>query len=497
MSDIETKELTVPASIHSEKNEDSQYKFHYFTEDTIGVELTKSLKRTRQVEREEVRTMMKSPFDNAVKLQGVSEHMKATNGHYYRMIKYLANLLTFDYVVYPKINGNKMGGSTAKIAKGYHNATFYLKLMNLKHNMRFFLERLITNGEVYLYKLEDKNSIIYKELPPALCKAMKLEDNVLRFGVKLSSLTADTVLEYPAEIQNAWKRSKTNKDIVDKDGYFLVGDCGFCFNAWGAYSKGFPVLSFMFDTLIAHEETTDAFEDQMKLDALKLIHQKVPLDENDMPIFDKNIIQMYHNATKKNLPSTVSITTNPMELSSVNFDKSALRNKDNVTISEDNIFSTGGISKLLFNNVSASGEGLKKSALTDEMLMYPFLEMFAHYVNYELRGQSGVSFEIKFLHTSHFNIDEKHKLAKEDLTLGGSRQMFFATQGLEPYETMSILQLEQAIGIDELIIPVESSYTQSGDEGDGDTATDTGNTTGGRPEEDEVTDSGDKSRQNE
>lgn len=475
-------------NMHSIVDENGTFKFHYFARDTIGIELNKTLKRSRKIDREQVRRMMLKPFDNANQLQGVSEHLKATNGHYFRMLKYISNLMTFDYVLYPNVSAKKFENSD-KLYKNFEQSAMYTKMMKIKHNFRYFLERMVTNGEVYVYKIEDKTSIIFKELPPTICRASMVEDNVMRYQINLKEINEASIEEYPKEIQSAWRRANNSKGSSQGD-WYQVGENGVCFNAWGNFSKGFPMFSFMFDTLLGHEDTMDSFEDQLKLDALKLVHQKVPLNEENMPVMEKEIIQAYHDSTKRNLPKTVSIATNPLELQSINFDKNALRNKDGVTISEDNIFSTGGISKLLFNNVSASGEGLKKSALTDEMLMYPYLEQFANYINYELARLSGMPYSIKFLNTTYFNIDDKHTKAKEDLTIGGSRQVFFSTQGLEPIEAVNMLKMEQAIGFDDLLQPAKSSHTQGSDEND---ATDD---KGGRPTQEEVTDAGDKTREN-
>src|SRR5690606_2772676 len=127
-------------------------------------------------------------------------------------------------------------------------------------------------------------------------------------------------------------------------------------------------LSFLFDDVMSLDDTKDLFQDQTKLDAIKLIHQKMPLDKDNKPIFDKNVADIYHKATKKNLPDGIAVTTNPFELTSINFDKIQKKEIDIIDRTEKNIFNSAGISSLLFNNDKASGEALKRSIITDESL---------------------------------------------------------------------------------------------------------------------------------
>jgi hypothetical protein len=468
--------------MHSLQDETGKLKFQYYAMDTIGVTLSQELKRSRKYTREELRNMMRSPFDNIDKIQEASRYFKATNGHYQRMLHYLAQALTLDYVLYPK---SVLKMSPDMMKKGFYETAQKAKLLDIKRNGRTFLDRLWTDGEVYLYKIEDKQSIIYKEIPTYLCRASYVEDGVMRFEVSLKKITRKTLPELPLEIQNAYERNQSASNKDGKIEWYPLDDRGVCFNILGYMSKGFPPMVYLFDTLIGYEDTSDVYENSISLDNIKLIHQKVPLDKDFLPVMDGDIIKMYHEATKRALPKQgVSITTNPLDLQSVSFDRSALRTKEGVSLTEEAIYNTGGISKLLFNNVSASGEGLKKSLITDEMLSFALLPQLEAYFNYELKKSKNKSFGIKILETTYSNRADQHTACKEALAFGGSRQMFLSTQGLEPLEGINMLQMEQAIGIDDYFVPAKSAHTQS----------DTGDT-GGRPEETDVTDAGDASRQ--
>ena len=80
-------------------------------------------------------------------------------------------------------------------------------------------------------------------------------------------------------------------------------------------------------------------------------------------------------------------------------------------------------------------------------------------------------------------INEKKDLA----TLGGSALDFTSAVDGSPFKVMNKLRFENAIGIKNYMVPLSTSYTQSGE---------TGEVGQGRPQtpDDELTDSGERSR---
>jgi hypothetical protein len=351
--------------------------------------------------------------------------------------------------------------------------------MNLKYNLRNFTEKLIENGEIFLYKLEDSNSIIYKEIPSQFCRISVIEDNVCLYEINLSAFTDETIVEYPLEFQTLYqeykqnklaKKQKLNPNKLDAAYWGQVSNKGFAFSL-GYGQHWYPILSYIYDDIMMLEEQKDLYEDNTKLNSLKLIHQKMPLDkDNKAPIFDKDMTDAFHNATKRNLPKGVSVTTNPFELSSISFERTLNTEYNSLENSERNVWNASGISNLLFNNDKASGEGLKKAIVTDEMLVFPVLYMFANYINKELKNVNATyRWRIKFLELTYNNRDTAMKDHRESLAFGGSRQLFLSSCGLEPIEYINTLKTESVLDFDSLLRPIQTSHTISG--GD----------TGGRP----------------
>lgn len=452
-----------------DKNIPEDYAIQFFSKDLIGITANTTV-RKRKYDRQQVRNFLKDPFKNYDKLQDVSVYLKSVSGNYFRIIKYLSGLTTFDYYIYP--NSKAKLENKDKILNDYKKAAQILEKINIKYNFRWIFERLIENGEVYLYELEDSKGIIYKEIPYNICRISAIDNGVYLYEINLNKINKKDIDVFPVEIQNAFNNKEKYKD---NNFWYPVSDKGIAFNAIGNYAHGFPVLCFIFDDVMGLDDTKDLIESKQKLDAIKLIHQKIPLDKDSkQPIFDMDIARIYHNATKKNLPDGVAVTTNPLEISQIPFDKTVTREIDTIERAERNIWNSSGISDLIFNNNKASGEALKRSIIADETLVFPFLCMFENYINKKIEN---TKFSMKFLETSYFNRDEKIKFNKDLLAYGSSRTYLLALMGLEPIEIINLFAFEQGIlDIDKMLVPKQTSHTMPGDNED----------EGGRPTQEEV-----------
>ncbi len=424
---------------------------HYFSKDLIAI-TAPTAQRRRKYNRKQIRNFLQDPFKNYEELQNVSQYLKTTSGNYFRIIKYLSGILTFDYIISP--NSKAKMDNKDVLLKNFEKAANMLEKMNIKYNFRWILERLIENGEVYLYEIEDKDGIVYKELPPNFCRISGIDKDVYMYEFNLSKITDATLELFPVEIQNAYAKIREYKD-----GWYQVSEKGFAFNALGNYAHGFPILCMMFDDIMGLEDTKDLIESKNKLDSIKLVHQRIPLDDNKEPVFDMDTAKIYHNATKRGLPDGVSITTNPLEITAIPFEKAANREFDSIERSERNIWNSAGISELIFSNNKASGEALKRSIIADETLMFPFLRMFANFVNNRI---AKTRYSLTFLETSYFNRDDKLKIHKDMLAYGADRQTFLALKGYEPIDILNALQFEQdVLDIDKYMIPKQTSHTMS------------------------------------
>ena len=69
------------------------------------------------------------------------------------------------------------------------------------------------------------------------------------------------------------------------------------------------------------------------------------------------------------------------------------------------------------------------------------------------------------LNTTYFNKENEVKISRENLAYGGSRLQALGTWGYTPLQAMNVLKGEQALGIDSIMIPSQTSHTLTNESG--------------------------------
>lgn len=433
---------------------------------------------TSNMNESRLKTMLKDPAKNGQAIAGQSKSMKLVNGMYKTIIRYLSSMLTYDHLVYPVMeNPMAFAENPQDMQLSFAQTAVFLERLNPKFNLPLFAEKIFVNGAVFLYKVEDSKSVAYMELPLSLCRIGYVEEGVYRYEIDVTKMSDASALSYPKEIQTAYtsyKNGNTSKLIEGK--WYQVSDKGVAFTmdvdamTQGGISTP-PMASALLD-VIKIENAKEGMESTANLDNTKLVHSKIETDDKGRPLMELPVVLEYHNALKRSLPEGSVAITNPFDTKGIPLNgtgkdgKFALLDK---TI--DNLFDGAGVSKLLFAGDGTSSQALERSIKVDEQWLYSFLlPMFANYYNYELKkaGKKGTQWKIKFLAVSHFNREDAIKTSKDQLSFGGSRLEYLAYTGMSPLEVANMLVFEQQVlNIDDIMVAKQTSYTQSGKEGEG------------------------------
>ena len=427
-----------------------------------SVELISNNYKSRNITKKDVKALMSKPQENCQKLQDLSSLLMGTNGNYSRLVRYWGGMATFDHIIFPldnKKNNNK------ELYKSYLEACSYVQKMNIKYNCKWFGERLIEKGELFIYKIEDNKGIIYLEIPNSICKIDRIKNGMLLYSINLQKINEKMLAGLPMEFQEAYLISKNNKN--NKDNWYQVSDKGVAFNLMGYTEHGYPLLTFLFDKIVSVEESENKRDNLEEIENLKLIHQKIPIDSKTGEVLiDEDEVRLYHEATKNNLPKGVAIATNPLDMNSVSLQTNNNNNSqgvDSVSKALKSVYDSAGVNIQLFNAEKCTAEIVKKGIVADELLVYKIVQMFQNYFNQDLKNKKikGYYWQVKILEVTYFNREEAVKTAKDNLAYGGSRMSFMALNGFTPLESVSILQAEQNLGFDKLLKPQQSAHTMS------------------------------------
>lgn len=199
------------------------------------------------------------------------------------------------------------------------------------------------------------------------------------------------------------------------------------------------------------------------------------------------------------LPDEIGSVLTPMPINKISFEKSNTGDTNSIADAEQNLFTSAGVSSLLFNNDKASANALSLSIKVDQAITFGIVKSIEDAVNRFLQAQSyGKNFKVTFLDCSPFNRKEVGEAYLKAAQYGmPTISMYAASQGLSQAELDSMSFLEnEVLGLTEMFRPLQSSSTLSSkdakaDEGDGATEE------GGAPEKeiDELTEAGEQTRE--
>lgn len=403
--------------------------------------------------------IMRSPKENYQEIRKISLALYETNGLFTQIINYMSQLYTFDYFIYPnhKIEVN----DSDKLKSNFRLTAEWLDKFDVKETFPHIIKDLLLEGTAFYYEVETKTKVNLRKIPYEFCKISYVEDGICRYSINLSMINSSNITLFPKEIKNAYLEYASG---AIKDNWYLVGNKGVAFTTDLDSSNGVPYFAFLIPNIKAMEKSKELSDVKDSLDNLKLIHQKIPLDKNDRPLFAPKVVSKFHEATKSNLPDGIAITTNPLDISSISFDKSYNQANDLVERATKETWNNSGLSNQLFNNTNNSAEALRKNVIVNQILLKDFMGYFTIYLNSKISRRW--KYSMAFLATTEMNRLDVAKAYSSFMATGGSRLQSLASFGLEPLQALNLLELEQnVLDIDALMKPKEMSYTMSGEQG--------------------------------
>lgn len=421
---------------------------------------------------DQITNALNNPYTSTGILQDVSLFLYQNNGQYSRIIDDIAGTPMYDLYLYPTqilgFTNTKKSKNIDNLNKEYETVATILENVNYKYNLRWMGKYLLLLGELYTYKIEDNDGVIFKLLPTEMCRITNmLSDNIYKFSIDLSKMSNEEIRKtMPEQIQKYYEQYSSgslDEEKLDGSYYYLEDNEAVAF-LWddNQKSKGVPYLTFLFDKVMRLNQIEDEDLASSLTDNLKLIHQKFDVDDEGNPIIDEEVLAQYHQATKRNLPKNVCITSNPLQV-----EIHTLQRQSNTTISTtekalQTIYSSVGMNIEKFSGVKNSNQAIVASILSDEIVAKNLSEIFGNFLNYQIKGKKKKPlWRVQMLHNTYYNKDEFTRNARDNAMIGGNKLILLASQGMTPLCAMSSLIYESALNINQYFIPLNSGYNSS------------------------------------
>lgn len=404
-------------------------------------------------------------------MREISNYYYRISSIYKRIILYFATISKFYWIAIPTYTKQL---PKEKITKNYNQILKYLNNFRFQDKTSDIINTVFREGAFYGYLIESENSCSWQKLPAGYCRSIRtidnidvVEFNIMYFDEKYTDAEElELVLKrYPPEFKK-WRNKYLNGKVpTSNDGKAWVPlDINFA-TRFCISEDEIPFFYTLIPEINRLQNNKKQRDKQIAQSLYKLLVQKMPLDKNSVPIFDNEETKEMHQGTVNMLKNAVGMdilttwaTTDLLNVDSRDRD-------DGIKSTLDDLWTSAGSSPMLFNttgNLSLNFSQLKDSGLIDKIL-----EKYSTFINKRLifiSKNRNIIYSFKFLDVTRFNEKDKFAMYKELGTLGYSKLLIGISSGINQMEIPNILSFENdVLDIGAKLIPLQSSYTSSGD----------------------------------
>ena len=442
--------------------------------------------------KDQITEYIKNPYSNQKALRNAAIYLYNASGHFRRLIQYFVSLSDLAYVVAPtRIDTSKAKPET--IARQYRKTLNTLTIMDIKNQFPKILTVCLREDTFFGTMWVTNDNIIIQQLPSDYCDVSVIENGVLNVTFDFSYFDANSeyLAMYPKEFTTKYNaylkdRTKMKWQELDSPNSFAVK----CNTDILNYS--IPPFAGMFREVYDLEDYKALKLTKTELENYALLIMQLGINDDgdwEMPL---NQAKDFYRNLDNVLPEEVGAVLSPMPINKISFERSTAADNDTIMDAEQNLYTSAGVSSLLFNNAKASSNALLLSIKADQAITYGVVKSLEGVVNRFIQSLSfGKNFRVTFLDCSPFNRkemgDQYLKAAQYGLP---TLSYYAASQGISQADLDGLNFLEDdVLNFKERFDPLRTSTTSSGKSNLDDQ--------GGRPTKDvgDLSDSGEQSQE--
>ena len=401
-------------------------------------------KRSKVYSREEIDRIITR--GDILQKAALSEYFFTTNGLYKRIILHYATFLTYSWIVVPYLKKQNYSLTEKKNSETYYKATDFLTTFQVERKCAIFAKEVLVKGAYYGLLQDDGENVVIRDLPFDYCRSRfknSKDIDIIEFSMKFfdteivdEDLRREALKTYPKIIQKgyySWKHKNGPEWI------FLPAEMGIYFS----YFEERPLFMDLIPLLDDLDDYKVLDKERNKQALKRILVQKIALDGSKL-VFEPTEAEEMHEGVVEmltNNPDIDVITTyndvNLLDLSSDDDEKTEIKDM------QDLIYESAGMSKEFFFPTTEAG--LSYSANNDLAMMMVLGQKFAHFL------------------LSYYNSADYTSRAKELACFGYSFLTPILSTGLNQASLANLKMLENdLLNLDEILKPLQSSYTQSG-----------------------------------
>lgn len=469
------------------------------------IDLTKTETRSFTIfNKEKLRQYMQNPKSNESNLRNLSRFLYRVSHNYRRLVSYQAEMVDLTAMtVVPYFDMTEEQHDDEKILKSYYDTLIQMDKMNMASEILKCLLIAWREDTFYGYTYEDDSGFFIYPLDGDYCRVSSVNfDGTLNFAYDFSYFRSHQAdLEYwDSEFQKKYNQFQSDNTLrwqeLDPERTFVIK-----INIDDP-TLNMPPLSGLFEPLIdlIDLQSIQSVKDDLSIYKLLVARMETltNADEPDDFSVDIDTAIEYYNRLAESLPECVSSAISPLKIEPIEFKGDQTEAVNRISEAASNLFKLSGGAQILDNEKIAGSTAFEAAILCDTMMaVKPVLSQIEERINRYLTFVLGDDHaKVKYLEVSPYTKSKKKKELMESGERGVPVKLAVAAlDGFSPLDTLAMDYLENSVlKLHETWIPFSISYTQSSSavaQGKTDPAT------GGAPKKDEVTDEGEKSRDND
>lgn len=372
-------------------------------------------------------------------MREISDFFFKTSGIYSRLVRYMAYLYRYDWMLTPYVNVDREKVDSEKVLETFYKALSYIDNFEVKRFCGEAALKVIKDGCYYGYMIPQSDRLLVQDLPSNYCRSRYSVNGrpAVEFNMKFfDDYYKDTnqrmrILKlFPEEFLVGYRLYKQGKLVPDfagdKAGWYLLDpDRTIKFNING---MDYPAFIAVIPAIIDLNSAQELDRKKMAQRLLKVIVQKMPIDKNGDLVFDVDEAQQLHNNAVHMLGKAIGIdvltTFADVDVADM-ADRNTTTTVDDLEKVERTVFNEAGVSQMQFN--TDGNIALEKSILNDEASLYNLIQQFESFLNDMIRKfnktPKKINYKVQMLSTTIYNYKELSKLYKEQTQLGYSKML--------------------------------------------------------------------------
>lgn len=441
-------------------------------------DITKSSAKTVSAfNKDNLRTYLQNIGNNERNLRNLSRYLYYRCHAYYRLVSYNANMFCLDArSVIPEYDLVK-GGDSTKMLKSYQDTINVLDKMNLQYEMLKLNTICFREDTAYGCVYYDENGLFILPLDPDYCKISgAYSSGDFSFHMDMSYFRSrQSTLEILGDpfqsMYNAYLNDTTNGRWQPMPDEYAI-----CLKARAEdWETVVPVFSGLLSGIINLIDLDDLQAIADEQDIYKMIWLELETitgsdTVDDWKITPDIVIEYFNRMINEALPDYTSAAIIPGKIDQISFNNDKATDTNKISKATETLFNSSGGAQIL-NSASISGTtAFSASVRADtEMAISMLLPQIQGWVNRFLSYYVSNPAKVKFFEVSVYTKDEFKKQLLEAAQYGLPTKL--AYNSLNQFSEKDSLALnffeEEVLHLSQKLIPLQSSYTQSGSNDNG------------------------------